>query len=442
MTSRWKKLLPMALTVFFMFSLIISVPASQAALPLKQGQRGADVLTLQQQLQTLGYFHTNPTGYFGPLTTNAVVKLQADHKLKVDGIVGPQTSQLINNLLGYNTQPSYTPTDKLQREVLGFYVGDEYSIPSSYATLDKQRDIITSIAPFWYRLDRNKPGQLEQYGNDTPQEIRQVLKLARENNIKNYALIHNLLYGKTSAGKDILHTVLVNPNTRWTLVMNIFNLLKENGFDGVCIDIENMHAWDRELYNQFLAELSAQLKPAGFEIIVCVPAKTTDRVTGGWGDNFDFTKVGRYADMVAVMAYDEHSAGSKAGPIASRAYVDRVIKYALTKLPPEKILLGVAGYGFDWNYGLGNSRYLSYQMAMDTARKYQKSIQWDNGSQAPYFSYTDQNGHWHSVYFENSSSLACKLDAVNNYNLRGIALWRLGMEDPDSWRVIASKFGK
>jgi spore germination protein YaaH len=102
----------------------------------------------------------------------------------------------------------------------------------------------------------------------------------------------------------------------------------------------------------------------------------------------------------------------------------------------------VAGYGFDWNYGMGDSRYLSHQMAMDTAGKYQKSVQWDNVSQAPYFSYTDQNGHWHSVYFENSSSLAGKLDAVNNYNLKGIALWRLGMEDPDSWRVIESKFGK
>lgn len=432
MTSPWKKLLSMALTAFLLSFFVISVPASQAALLLKQGHRGVDVLTLQQHLQTLGYFQTNPTGYFGPITTNSVVKLQTDYQLKVDGIVGLQTNQIINKLLGH----------KSQKEVLGFYVGDEYSIPSSYATMQRQKDTITSISPFWYRLDRNNPGKLEQYGNDTPQEIKLVQKLAKENNINNYALIHNLLYSQKSAGRDVLHTVLADPNTRWTLVMNIFNLLKENDFNGVCIDIEDMHTWDRQLYNQFLAELSAQLKPAGFEIIVCVPAKISDKATDGWSDNFDFTKVGRYADMVVVMAYEEHSAGSQAGPIASPAFVERVIGYALSKLPPEKLLLGVAGYGYDWNYGLGNSRYLSYQLAMETAKKYNKSIQWDTANQAPYFSYTDQNGNWHSVYFENSSSLAFKLDAVNKHSLKGIALWRLGMEDPDSWRVIESKFGK
>ncbi len=444
MITSWKKLLSLALTALLFSLLVISIPSSQAApLPLKQGNRGATVLTLQQQLQTLGYFQTNPTGYFGPITTNSVIKLQADYKLKIDGIVGPQTNQIINKLLDYTTTPPLNvPAAKSPKEVLGFYVGNEYSIPSSYATLENQKDTITSISPFWYRLDRNNPGKLEQYGSDTTQEIKQVLKLAKENNIKNYALVHNLLYGQASTGRNVLHTALADPATRWTLVMNIFNLLKENGYDGVCIDIEDMHAWDRQLYNQFLAELSAQLKPAGYEIIVCVPAKTTDQSTGGWGDNFDFTKVGHYADMVAVMTYDEHTAGSKAGPIASQAYLERVIKYALAKLPPEKILLGIAGYGFDWNYGMGNSRYLSYQMAMETAKKYNKIVQWDSGSQAPYYSYTDGKGYWHSVYFENSSSLAFKLDAVNKYNLKGVALWRLGMEDPDCWRVIASKFIK
>ncbi len=444
MITSWTKLLSLALTTLLFSFLLISLPSSQAAsLSLKQGDQSTAVLTLQQQLQILGYFQVNPTGYFGPITANSVIKLQTDYQLKTDGIVGQQTNQTINKLLSYTTAPPpSSPAAGSPKEVLGFYVGNENPIPASYATLEKQKDIITSISPFWYRLDKNNPGELERYGNDTAQEIKQVLKLAKENNIINYALIHNLLYGQTSAGRNVLHAVLADPNIRWTLVMNIFNLLKDNGFDGACIDIEDMNAWDRQLYNQFLAELSAQLKPAGYAIIICVPAKTSDQANGGWGDNFDFTKVGRYADTIAIMAYDEHSSGSQAGPISSQAYLEQVIKYALAKLPPEKILLGVAGYGFDWNYGTDNSRYLSYQMAMETAKKYNKSIQWDNGSQAPYYSYTDQNGYWHSVYFENSSSLAFKLDAVNKYNLKGIALWRLGMEDPDCWRVIADKFGR
>ena len=116
-----------------------------------------------------------------------------------------------------------------------------------------------------------------------------------------------------------------------------------------------------------------------------------------------------------------------------------MVKYSLTKLPAEKILLGVAGFGFDWNTYTGTSSYLSYQMAANTARQYNKWFQWDANQQVPYYGYTDSNGSWHSVYFENASSLAAKLDTVNNYHLGGIALWRLGLEDPASWKVIKDK---
>lgn len=241
----------------------------------------------------------------------------------------------------------------------------------------------------------------------------------------------------------MVHQVLADPQKRRALVMNIFYLLKNKGFAGVCIDIENIHPYDRGLYTQFLAELASRLKPAGYRIIAAVPAKTTDAPSGGWSDNFNYAAVGKYVDFVAVMAYDEHTgySSNNAGPIASAGWVDRVVEYALTKLPPEKILLGIPGYGFDWNYGDGTSRYLSYRLAMDTAKRYGKSIRWDAQSQVPYFNYTDKKGFWHSVYFENASSTAAKLDVVNKYNLGGIALWRLGMEDPATWRVIAGKFG-
>lgn len=432
MTSQRKMLLGLAVFLFLgVLTFYVSTPDALAL--LKQKSSGADVLKLQQQLQTLGYLQHEPTGYFGEETQNAVLKLQKEHNLLTDGIVGSQTNYIINKLLGLSN-------NSLDREVLGFYVGDEPAIPSSYATVTKQKDTITSISPFWYRLDKNNPGQLEHYGSVTEQEINEVLNFTQNNNQKNYALIHNLLYGKTSIGKDVVHTTMSNPDTRWALVTNIFNLLQSKGFDGVCIDIENIYHADKDLFVQFLAELSAKLKPEGYKIIVCVPSKTSDNPNGSWGDNFDYPQIGNYADMVAVMAYDEHGSYSDPGPIASVDWVNQVVQYTLTKLSPEKVLLGVPGYGFDWNINQNTSRYLSYQIAMDTARQYQKSINWDSQNNVPFFNYYDNNGLKHSVYFENSSSLASKLDIVNNNNLCGIAIWRLGMEDPDSWRVISDKF--
>jgi spore germination protein YaaH len=43
------------------------------------------------------------------------------------------------------------------------------------------------------------------------------------------------------------------------------------------------------------------------------------------------------------------------------------------------------------------------------------------------------------VWFENAESLAYKTDIVNKWNLNGLALWRMGMEDPLAWDSIAAK---
>ncbi len=415
-----------------LITLTVSSSSSDGETLLKPGDSGPKVLALQGDMHKLGYLSDAPTGYYGEITWDAVLKLQEEYHLNPDGIIGQETNQLINRLVS-----SLKVTEK---EVLGFFVGEEPSIPSSMDTLRAQKDKITSISPFWYRLDRNDPGQLETGSNVTREEMDNVISFDKQNGIKTYTLVHNLLYGKSVIGRDVVHAVLTDPDRRRELVTNIFNLLNSRGFDGVTIDIENIYPGDRGLFIQFLAELSAQLKPSGYTLITCVPAKTSDKHNGGWGDNFNYHEVGKYSDIVAIMAYDEHGSFSKSGgPIASIGWVERVAEYALTKLPPEKILLGIPGYGFDWNVDQGSSRYLSYELAMQTAHRFEKSVTWDSENKVPYFNYLDNNGHRHKVYFENAASTAAKLDVVKKYNLQGIAIWRLGMEDPGSWPVIAEK---
>jgi len=66
-----------------------------------------------------------------------------------------------------------------------------------------------------------------------------------------------------------------------------------------------------------------------------------------WSSAFDYAAIGKYADWVQIMTYDEHWSGGTPGPIASLPWVENVIKYAITVIPKEKILLGVAAYGYD-----------------------------------------------------------------------------------------------
>jgi len=79
----------------FLLAVMVLLPAGNAlaANLLKLGSRGEEVTRLQQELKNRGYFtYWKTTGYFGTITQDAVKRFQKDHGLKVDGIVGPQTS--------------------------------------------------------------------------------------------------------------------------------------------------------------------------------------------------------------------------------------------------------------------------------------------------------------------------------------------------------------
>lgn len=70
--------------------------AHQASALVKQGDFGAEVTTLQQRLQELGYFQGNTTGYFGSVTKAAVIEFQQAKGLTPDGVVGSNTETFLS----------------------------------------------------------------------------------------------------------------------------------------------------------------------------------------------------------------------------------------------------------------------------------------------------------------------------------------------------------
>jgi hypothetical protein len=57
---------------------------------------GPDVLEVQEQLRALGYASGNLDSKYGPLTARAVRDFQRDHRLSIDGIVGPLTREALS----------------------------------------------------------------------------------------------------------------------------------------------------------------------------------------------------------------------------------------------------------------------------------------------------------------------------------------------------------
>lgn len=317
---------------------------------------------------------------------------------------------------------SPTPT-KSVKKVLGFttyyYSGDK----SSYNSMVSNKSSIDDIATATHITDG--------YGNITGILPTEQISYANSNGITPTLLVGNNFSG------DVAKTLLEGTTNRSKFISNLLNILKANNYKGANIDIEGVYSSDRNYYTTFLSEIYSTLKPLGYTISVSVPAKTIDSPNYTWNYAYDYASISKYADYVLLMTYDEHYPGGSPGPVASIGWVTNVIKYAVTVIPKEKIYFGLAAYGYDWSSN-GTKAYSingCYNLAVNNGA----TILWDNTSKCPYFTYTDSSGVVHTVWYENSMSIQPKLDLVNSYNLAGVGIWRLGLENSDYWNSINTK---
>ncbi|MED4204995.1 glycosyl hydrolase family 18 protein [Neobacillus mesonae] len=325
--------------------------------------------------------------------------------------------------------------NKTPREVLGFYTEQEGTYPGSQPTVNSQFASLSIIAPFWYKLDEKRPGSL--IDSVTADHKRQVIQSAHKKQLKVYMVVHNLFYETVEMGKRVAGNVLDNDKNRNVFIQSIRNEIKQFNYDGINIDMENLYSKDRDSFSLLIKKLSDALHHDGKVVTVSVPANTGDSRANPWSPWFDYEKLGQYSDGLMIMTYDEHNPRTKPGSTASVNWTEATIRYAIKqKVPPSKILLGIAGYGWDWDTTADKVVYSSYAQLMEKKTKFKAKVLWDSSSQTPYFSYYDEAHHNHQVWYENSDSLRFKLNLVEKYNLRGIGIWRLGLEDPKYWKTI------
>lgn len=305
--------------------------------------------------------------------------------------------------------------------ILGYYLlGTQ-----SYDSLIKNSNSLTSVAPWSWGL--NSYGNL--VADFDSSRLAEVLQFSGNQQLETYALIHNMI--NDTFDNKIVSRLLNNPQAQKQAITEIHNALSNWGMTGINLDLENVPAADRQALTEFVAELSSTLRADGFKVTMAVPAKTSDNPNNNFSGAYDYAELGKHVDQLMIMAYDQHYTGGHPGPVASVEWVEKVVQYATSQIPANKVVLGIPNYGYDWpKSGVGKG--VTYNQTMDLAATHGVSIRWESKDKVPYFSY----GNGNEVWFENRYSIKYKLDLVNKYDLGGIALWRLGQEDPGIWQVI------
>lgn len=247
----------------------------------------------------------------------------------------------------------------------------------------------------------------------------------------------------STAGGNVADAVLNNPDVINSLQENIIDTMRDKGYRGLNVDFEYVLPKDREAYNSFLESMAEKLHNEGFFLSTSLAPKLSADQHGLLYEAHDYPAHGRIADFVILMTYEWGWRGSQPRAISPINEIERVLDYAVTAIPRDKILMGFQIYARDWTLPFlpgHEAETISVEEAMNRAYAHNSQIQFDYPAQSPFFRYTDDEGNAHEVWFEDARSAQAKFDAVKEYGLRGISYWGAGYPFRQNWVLLEDNF--
>lgn len=349
-----------------------------------------------------------------------------------------KVNQIVNPALIYPGQilrvPQVSPA-KPDIEVLAYFPSGD--ITGMEQTLVQIGSSLTYGVLFQFPVSAT--GTITVPGNTT----RAVSDLKRYN-VQPFPAVTN--WGAGGFDSDLARSIIGNDAVKTRTIDNILTILNQFGFAGVNIDFENMYPEDRPLYNNFIRDLAAALKPRGYLVSVAVAPKYADLPSAAWVGAFDYAALGELADFIFLMTYEWGWIGGPPMAIAPINLVRRVLAYAVSLISPAKLLEGIPLYGYNWPIPQTPDRPavpVNLIEVYDLAFRYGANINYDPQAQAPWFRYTDEQGQEHEVWFEDARSITAKYTATKDFNLRGVGYWSYWGSPygfPQNWVILNEMF--
>ena len=325
-------------------------------------------------------------------------------------------------------RPRNPGTGKAVRPLtVGFYVSWD---PDSRQSLKEHVSAMDVVAPAWIAL-KDAKGGIDV--TDDPEATALIASAPHPPSV--IPVVHN-------AREEIWDTalgdaIILNPAAEDVLIASLIKQADKHGYAGFMFDLENLTPKAIAAYPAFLARARAALNRQGREVWVTAPFDD---------DAWPFGKIQAAADTLVLMAYDQHYSTGDAGPPAGQAWFETSLDQRLSGLDPNKTVLAFGSYGYDWKAPVGGRQHqaeaLTFAEAISLARDASAPIRMDDNELNPTFSYADEIGVSHTVWFLDATTLFNEMKVTDPWRVRGYAMWRLGTEDPGVWSVFGKPYGR
>ncbi|CAN5306272.1 glycosyltransferase [soil metagenome] len=312
--------------------------------------------------------------------------------------------------------PANVSNNNLLRPVtVGFYVNYD---DTSYASLKRNIDKIDWLAPEWIRLSDNPANPLvtdfDQNALDLIHKEKPAMPIL--------PLVQN--YKDEVWNSEILAKAVATKESRQNLIDALTKMVADNRFSGITIDLEEVPKNSQANLFEFMKSLAIVFHEHGWHIAQAVPFDNPD---------WNYKAYADISDYLMLMAYDEHWGTGTPGAISSQDWFEINLAKRMKELDPAKTIVCIGNYGYDWSNRKKEADEVSFQEAVLSARDSEAKIVFDPTTKNPTFSYDEDDGSHHTVWFLDAMTAFNQIKAADKYQPFGFALWRLGSEDPSLW---------
>jgi len=311
-------------------------------------------------------------------------------------------------------------------------------------------DKIDILVPAWYSVDAD--GLVS--GGPNPE----VLEVAKQHHVPVMPIVANANFNQQD-----FHELSSEPLKYDQMLTFLLRACKENGYVGFQFDFENVHWTDQEQLTRMVRSVANEFHKENLLLtIATVPNAPGAPGEGGfsawiyenWRGAYSLQSLAEYVDYICLMTYDQHTRWTTPGPVAGWKWTTENLEYALKRVPPQKLSLGIPLYGYHWYAGTPvkgtqqagfpptdkpnpSADYISTNDALDLAKAYGGHVQWDDTDRyAWFFFYRDDMREW--IFFTDTRTFQERYALVKQKGLQGFCSWVLGEEDPGIWDLLPS----
>ena len=311
--------------------------------------------------------------------------------------------------------------------VLGFYVNWD---DNSFAALKLHAPEMDWVAGEWAFLSDSGTTVNWDLGDVKKKDVLRLIESFPSNERPRlFAMLTNVDPRTHAFDVQRVRRMLATAESRERIIGQLVTGVKRYGLAGIAVDIEGVPRALLPNLGAFVRDLRTALRAANGIVLQAVASDA---------DDDELRDAGTNADYAVVMLYDEHYATGDPGPVASQPWYDSSAARAMTHINPHKAILAIGTYGYHWD-DTGDKRpadAATFAEVMELVRDHHGRITYPTATQNPVAMWSDTDSVDHQLWFLDATTAWNELATASRLNARGVAIWRLGAEDPSLWKVL------